>query len=422
MFNSYFSFERDIFVDEVITYNIVNKLSFNTIMEGIDTHPPIYYLLIKSLPHNNFYSIRFYSLIIFSIAFFILYQIVDKHYGFKTAFVVSMFILYSGTISRYATEARMYSLLFLLSVLLIQYVFNKQWYHGLFIVCLMISTHYYAIFITIPFLLTLYFTDKRSKTILYCIWTICVLIILMLPLIAHQYVDNPYKIKPPHVKVKAISFISMQIFPFSNPESINNLALQILMYSFLIFLVFLLAQSKFESHKELFLLFSLIPPLILYFNSLFFSLPYHHRYVFMFVPMIFTFYAIPLSKFKNYFFYMIAIMVFLGLTLHSYHLLPNTLFQEIALDIDCPKNILHETPFSYLPMSYYLPGCDHFLARINMWPDVTNDTLYVREGFIENGDVSYDYFIHYFDKLYGDYLLNNTDKTKLQYIRMSFET
>ena len=88
LINLHTLFNRDIFVDEAISFKIANEVPIKEILSGIDVHPIIFPLLTKILPHKNFYLGRIFSLIIMTLSLFLLFYTINKIFNIKLAYVI----------------------------------------------------------------------------------------------------------------------------------------------------------------------------------------------------------------------------------------------------------------------------------------------------------------------------------------------
>lgn len=398
-------FLRDLFVDEVITFNIVNHLSFLDILKGIDVHPPLYYIVMKILPHTLIYFLRFYSLIFFLIAIVILFIDVKKFYSEGTSFLLIVIVLLSTTISEYSTQARMYSLLFLLSTLMLSMMLRKKYYYALGILILSLYTHYYGIFLCIPLFLT-YLKDKKFKVIIIGILILFVSLLILAPYVYHQFNYNDYKINPPQNKVSMISFPSMILFPFIIPSDFDGNTFMIIC-SYLLFFLLLYLIYCFKK-EDMFVILGFSVPIIIFITLFILKLPYHHRYTIIAFPFVYLYYADTIMRRKEIVSWciLICLVLFLFSSFLSYQrYIP---YQLQQMDIECPANILHETPFSFLPMSIYYPKCLHYFGNEGDWDIINHVTLYTTSDRINNYNVSYNYYIHYFNKYKLENMLNNS--------------
>jgi len=408
IFNFISLLNRDFFVDEVITYNIVNKLSFKEIFKGIDVHPFGYYTLMKLLPHSTIYILRYYSLVITVIAIICMYLFLKNHYP-DYSVIMAIIMIGSATIAYYATEARMYSLLFLISVYIFISYHNKRYNLALLLMALSMFFHYYAIFLFIPYIFPMIVNygarDFKNKAyIMKAFITLFIVLLWLLPAILNQFLGyNPYKIPPPHDKPDiSTSLPSMIIFPLINPSKISSNVMLIVSYVVLFILVYLAMTFRHKKNNlQLFCFGSILGMNIIFLLAFIFKTPYHHRYTIIFYPMIY--FMLIHSLYKKYLLLKIILLSFiiLLLVMSSFHFYtaPSNQFLTLSRQIACPQNILHETPFSFLPMSVYLPDCNHYMAKEEDWKELTSKTLYTTPDKINNYDISYDIYLFYFQDL-----------------------
>lgn len=415
-------YQKDIFVDEAITYYITNTVSFKEIFMGIDTHPPVYYLLMKILPHNNIYLLRFYSLIIMTISIGLFYVMSEKFFkDSKMSIYLIILIILSQTISEYGTMARMYPLLFLMSVLIMFSFFKKRYNLTITLICISMFVHYYSIFFLVPFVTSLFYIERKDfkKIMITTFISVFLTLLILSPVVYHQLTDNPYKLTPPNYRVSLTSVLSMLIFPLVIPSNITTIIPYLISFVVIIFIVYLIITFKHKDNNVyFFLLLSFFSTLLLFFLSYFFNIPYHHRYTIMFFPMLYLIYILSFEKENSLvkFIISVIILIFLCMTFISYHEHPKNVFIEISKTIHCPENILHETPFSYLPMSIYLPNCNHYMANSGDWTGLTYKTLYTTPDSINNDNVSYDVYLHYFEEVKMIELLRNSNLTTIRLI------
>lgn len=415
--------KKEIFVDEAITYNMVNKLSYKEILSGLDVHPPLYYLFIKSLPNrDNFFMLRFYSLLITVISIIIFSSFLYKHFSFKHSLIVTLFMSLSMTISHYSIEARMYSLLLLFGVMSLKYMVEKKYYSSLTMIILSILTHYYSVFLLIPYIVSLYIYDikelKKSlseslKRVRIVVSLFLILLLVLSPYILHQINDNTYRIKPPSDKPNVLSLPSTLIFPFIIPSMIKDNTLFYYSILVIIIMLYLIFSNKITTINN-YCLMSFLTLLFLFFLS-FLNIPYHHRYTIIFFPQIYFLMSNKLSKLNILFRIQLLfiILMFLFITTSQYHLNPPDELLQLSKDIECPKKILHETPFSFLPMRMYLPNCEHYIYIGNDWKGVTYKTIYSNPRYVNQLDEEYDIYLHNFDKLIAKSLLRKSPDVEL---------
>lgn len=420
--NSLNIFLKDFFVDEVITIKLVQTLPLSELLKGVDVHYG-YYILMKILPHNNIYLLRFYSLIITSLSIYILFVFSYSTFKNKSiSFAVLLMCVFSQTLSDYSTQARMYPFLFFMSVILLKSFLERRYYLSMSVIVISIFLHYYSIFMLVPFLLTIYYNESRECFWKYLTRTVIVLLIcslILVPVVYRQMFtgNNPYKLNPPSEKQNIMSVPSMLIFPFIIPSNVNT-AIEMILSFVMVFTIIYLVLSY--NNKYLFLKISFITTLIIFISSVLLKIPYHHRYTIMFFPMVYLLLALSIvNKPVNIRYAIYALLiVFLIMTFVSYHINPEDTFIRYSREIQCPKNILHESPFSFLPMSVYLPYCNHYFVKDKDWKEVTYKTLYTTKDRINNYNVSYDVYIHYFDELKVPQILDKTNITSLRLIRI----
>jgi hypothetical protein len=411
---------KDIFIDEVFSYNIPNHISYGKILSGIDTSPPLYYTLLKTLPHDNFFFMRCYSLIIMASAIMLLFIILRDKFGYCTAWIAFLIAIFSSTISEYATQVRMYSLLFLFSVFILEGILQKRYYQSLIFMGLSLLTHYYAVLWFIPFTIAVFIAEKerRKKIITIEIIMYIILGLILLTVVYNQFIGyNPYKVPPPHDPPNFhYSFPSMISFMFTNSSTLHLLGFFTVLLFICAFISFLIIYKEKDKLVEIFIPSCFISVLFLFLCAHFLNFPFHHRYFIMFFPVFYTLWARSLVKARVTIRYVLGgiLAVFLLTTFINYQLHPSHNFQDIAKGIKCPANILHETPFSYLPMSLYLPNCNHYFAQEEDWLGLTSESFFTSPDRINNMLVQYDYYIHYFeDYKVPEYIFHSTNQDTL---------
>ena len=143
--------------DELVTHH-VDVLPdwasvWNALRIGADANPPLIHFLnrsVMSFAGDNPVALRASSMFGFWLACFCLYCIVRKKASPAAAWIAALFPLASGAHS-YVIEARPYGLV--LGFTALAYLcWQRRWYTGLaFSVAALVSSHYYAVFATIPF-------------------------------------------------------------------------------------------------------------------------------------------------------------------------------------------------------------------------------------------------------------------------------
>ncbi len=157
--------------DELVTHH-VDVLPdwasvWNALRIGADANPPLIHFLNRSvmaLAGDNPVALRASSMLGFWLACFCLYWIVRKKASPTAAWIAALFPLASGA-HPYVIEARPYGLV--LGFTALAYLcWQRRWYTGLaFSVTTLVSSHYYAVFATIPFWLVEGFRLWKSRRI-----------------------------------------------------------------------------------------------------------------------------------------------------------------------------------------------------------------------------------------------------------------
>ena len=400
--------KKEIFIDEVISLKLVQTLPMKELVKGVDVHFG-YYILMKLLPHNSVYMLRLYSLVMMAVAIALLFTFNDRLFGAKVAMLTMIASAFSATISYYAIEARMYALLFLLSVILMYNFLKKNYNIAILILSFMITIHYYAIFMAVPVFVSLLFLKKTFVSRFAVVCVLAVLVILS-PIIYHQLTDNPYKITPPSQKVTLISLPSLIIFPFLDPSDLHSYALIAFALMIVGILVYLMLTFDYKDNGVRIFFFYSAMTLFIIFSSSLLGAPYQHRYTMIFFPMFYTMLAISFMRLnlrlKVALGYLLSVFIIIGFL--SYHVNVPSQLKDISAQIKCPKNILHETPFSMLPMMLYLPDCNHYIAYYSDWEGLTYKTVFSTPDKVNNSNIDYDVYISYYGKLVGTHILDNT--------------
>tara|TARA_R110001632_G_scaffold18408_4_gene57040 strand:- start:6190 stop:7644 length:1455 start_codon:yes stop_codon:yes gene_type:complete len=170
----YLSNLKPIWFDELFTFHLA-QLSFQEIFEtlgAMDPHPPLHKFFTSisfSLFGASVFSTRLPNIIFYAVAILIIYFTCKKLYGKKAA-VISSFLMLTCLGQVYAYEARPYSLVLMLTSILIYlrvHTPTRKKYIYLFIAittAALVSSHYYAVFVPILILLTS-FNSYKKKTI-----------------------------------------------------------------------------------------------------------------------------------------------------------------------------------------------------------------------------------------------------------------
>jgi hypothetical protein len=400
LINIYSLFYKDIFVDEAISINIVQRIPLSELVKGVDNNYG-YYIIMKLLPHPNVWVLRGYSLIIMSIAIFLFYIFMVKMRGRSYAMLLSAIIVLSMTISEYATQARQYSILFLISVIYLYCVYKKNYLATIVLAGVACFFHYYALFLFLPLGLMLFY-EKNWRILLLAVLVGIFTVVLLAPIVGNQlFGENPYDLPPPHDAPNLYNSLpSMILFPFAIASKITGIGIFIIAIAVIAITLYLIIFYREDDKRfQCFISSSLLTALLIFLLAYLFHIPYHHRYLIPFLPMFY--YVIVTSLIRRHgekSNITLIIIFFIAVSSVGWHLHPEVQLQNIAKMINCPANVLHETPFSYIPMAIYLPNCSHYMAKSSDWKGLDYRTLYATPDKVNNPNVTYSYYLHYFEE------------------------
>ena len=280
---------RDTFIDEAFSY-FYSKKDILFIISGNDTHPPLYYLLLKPFSHwlgNDIIALRMTSIAIWILFAIALYSFVKQRFSRNTALYALIFATLSPTLIYYSTELRMYILLlFFLMLNLIAYFNlldkpNAKTATIYTATCLlMLYTHLFA---ALPLLIEALWGLRRKSALKWLIFGLGASFILFLPQIyvtLHTYATHPiFHYKSPTI----ISLISTYSYMFTPPSyAIVFFALLI------IFLVYFCTQYQIqpEISKYSFFYAFLLLPIPIFILAKWTGI-YHHRLFLIMLPPIY---------------------------------------------------------------------------------------------------------------------------------------
>ncbi len=159
---------QSFWMDEAITATVVKNFSLIGVVTKFiasDTHPPLYYLILRIWSLIFGYSeisLRFPSVIFGVITIFIVYKI-GLLFSKKTAYISAFLMAAAPLHIYYSQEARMYALTtFLVSAAVYFFLENKWLFLSIFFV-LIGATDYLPLLILIPFFVFTLFSRKKSE-------------------------------------------------------------------------------------------------------------------------------------------------------------------------------------------------------------------------------------------------------------------
>jgi len=164
---------RPIWCDEVLTMLVASQSNaramWNALSRGVDSHPPLFYLIEKAalhIVHNEHIGVRLPAILAFPCTLICVFAYVRKKYSDSIAFLCAVLLLLTTLFHTYATDGRAYGMLIAciaFALVCYQRVPSPFW-TVMLAVSLMLaeSLHYYAVFSMLPF----YVAES-----VYVIWT-----------------------------------------------------------------------------------------------------------------------------------------------------------------------------------------------------------------------------------------------------------
>jgi hypothetical protein len=164
-----------------------------------DNNPPFYYYCLwvwhQILPISEFNS-RFLSVIFVSLGIGFAYKFSNKYFGFSTAIFTVLFLSLSNFLTFYAQETRAYSLVFFLSLVSTNFLFQylekpdmKRLLLIAFINFLLIYTHYItSLLVIFQFLFVLIFYKKLFKKYFF-VSSLVIIILIFLRFTKKQFLN-----------------------------------------------------------------------------------------------------------------------------------------------------------------------------------------------------------------------------------------
>ncbi|MGQ9608807.1 MAG: glycosyltransferase family 39 protein [bacterium] len=383
---------KSLWLDEANGIRIAEK-SFSEIITELknDVSPPLHYFLLhlwmKEFGKGEL-SVRIFVAIFGFLLIPAIYYVASSLFNRKTG-LISAFIASIGEFHvRYSQEVRMYSMLALLGLLSVYFLYralitnkNSSWALYTITTMLTIYTHNYGLFIAtagVIFSVIYYFTQKNKyQKFLISLGIIIITYMPWLPIfITKQYNSSaivgwiPY-MRPYHVFETFITYCGLVFSVFSS--QINNL---ILLFGIIIFMFsFLLGIFSINRYKKI--------PIPYIKTDMNFSLILIYLFVTLAIPMLISIkkpiflssrYSISawpafalvlglgLSKIKNRYFLsilLILIMFVSSVSLYWYHFIwIKSYDREIARFIDSKAEtndvVVFAPSWSDIPINYYL--------------------------------------------------------------------
>jgi uncharacterized membrane protein len=383
---------RDVFIDEAFSY-FYSKMPFLFIISGNDTHPPLFYLILKPfslLFGNNIIMLRLLPLFVWILFFVFTYNFVSERHGKQVAIYTMAFLSLSPTMIFYSTNLRMYMLLLLFMVLNFWAYFrfldnpNKKTAIIYAITCLLVLyTHLFgALFLAVEAIYA--FCKKVPFKWLILGYGVTYFGFLPQALVtANVYLNHP---SFHFAKTSLISLISTYSYMFSLPNKTIWLFL-IFLLALAIFLVFY--KIKPEIRKYGFYYACLLIPIPIFLLSKLTGI-YHHRF---FLPMVIPLYiliAILTDKIalksgatqeQDFILGMFVVALLFTITLSSTEIFK---YNDQQIIIDAEKMnpnipIIHPYAITYLPYKFYFENSPNRTNYLWQMPDFTFGSSVITE-------------------------------------------
>ncbi len=160
--------------DEAFTILLSKKsLLHITFLTAKDFNPPLYYFFlhiwIKIFPPTEIYS-RLFSLLLFCISAYFFQLILEKNLKMKgiKLEIYTLFFIFNPLLLYYAFEARMYSLLTLLTLSSTYFFLDKKDKSLIISLTLLLYTHYFSLFYLLSLILYVLYSEKgHTKKIIW---------------------------------------------------------------------------------------------------------------------------------------------------------------------------------------------------------------------------------------------------------------
>lgn len=396
------SVQKDFWHDEAFQY-LYSQKSVKFILDSNDVHPPLFNLFTKLLLSIGFKSIFWLRYIMLSISIlfiFHFFKTIKEIFNEKIALFSTAMLSFSYTYLYYSIEFRSYMFVLLFTILQIRY-FNKllddepviSYYVALSLILL--YSHYMAGLIIL--VQVIYFIWKfneyddfvKTEVLTGFFMTAS----FSIPLVIYMLKTLP-KIQSFWFKdIGFTSLISTFAYILSPPSNI--------VYGFSMFYIFILVtmilyQLYKDSKYQQFLMYLLIPVILMWIVSQFFPF-YHHRY-FLFGGMaFFVLVAVGIDKLNkkihkkypdiDYFIIAVWLVLFISSFWHFSSNLDTELYDSAIYMFNYTNNatddfvFLHSSTFSQSPYKIYFPEQKHYLMT-----NLTREQLFTAGGSVVEDD------------------------------------
>lgn len=393
--------DRELWFDVAFSLETANKLNangYNSIdFHNYDVHPPTYYYLLSFWQDLNPAGISEYQWaqllsVLFSVGFLVfVVAAVNKVFGKSNALIIGSFFAISTTYLHYATEVRMYSLVFLLSAMgFYGIIAGGKWrYASLAAILLLPNVHYLAAIASVT-MVAAYVLITKGNVTFNKKWLGAFVASLAIGIAFALTYAIPQKLRAAGMWFQTPSFVSIPSSLFYSLFTTNDVAITnaftIIVFSGFCISLFLFYRKVFRTLQDksaftqvkriwfAFALTSIIPILyiigdnfiIRLFGSGGFAQLYHHRFFLSVTWMFVIAYLMwVIDAFKdnvrlNYFFRThfskILIVVIAFSMLFVYSVTVQNSLTDMMVATPCSTNLTyigHENPATSLPFTVY---------------------------------------------------------------------
>lgn len=371
-----------------------------------DVHPPFSYVaghLFMKIFGSSPNVLNYMTLLIGIAAMFAIFFVARKWYDDKVAIASTFLFATSLTMIKYVgQEARMYCFIVLLATLSFHFLKEKKWLWFVLVTASMEYFHYYAVFIIIAHIILVYALEIDWKKFVKAQFFVYV---LMIPVVIYFVFQNfgtqgMWLLKPLPMSIPS-AFI-FQLFLAGN-TAFSNVHTILPIFFFVVLMCFLLLQKFGKVEIGMLMAWSLgiLVFLLLAYSPL--RLPYHHRFALMFCPLLYMLLGRSLAnafkQWKALGIGLICVWIAIqGVMYVQYYAVPDVELAHAAqfLEPYCKNGsvVLHESPFSLLPLKVYQPECVHIIeTNLSLNQLRTAGGAVIEPRLINNASLIPDYYV-----------------------------
>lgn len=368
--------------DEAFTYFMSKQPFFKIISStALDFNPPFYYFIMKLwmiLFGSSEVALRSFSLICFALSVYIVSLIFENimHFSIKKTIFYSFLFLINPFLLYFAFEARMYSMLLLLTLASLYFLLMKRYKFWFFVSLVGLYTHYFFIFNIIGQFIAFYLSKFKVKEKKIFIKSVTILAFSFFPwvvFVSKNLFTNTGSFWFSKIRIEDFIQLPMMILTgFDNYQKYYGSNYIIAIFISWIIFIFVLINNEYKK-KKYHLYFSILSYPIIFTMLLIsvFKPIFTPRYIIGFsgVFLIFLFSGISLYKrpFKYIFILgLVYIFVSYGFLQNKYRLKGNIREQmKIIKSTATDKDIIcvgEQYLNGYLLTSYYASGHDVYIC------------------------------------------------------------